>query len=414
VIAKVRGFFHLFYSVPWCVPAWGWSEFVATVKALVTGTVVHGNLSERFADRVRESLGMKFVVPVNRGRTAIELGLRAMEIGAGDDVLMPSYVCRSVIDAVLSTGATPVFADIDETLNVTASTIDAALTPRTKCVIVAHLFGTAAPIDEIETLLASKGIALMDDAAQALGARRGGRPVGSFGIFGIVSCGPGKPLAGAAGGLLLTNDRQLFERSVAIELGLESASVVRQRALQFWVVRRFRRYSLPFSALLGRVRSAATEPVHVNAALANLDGAVALAQFEALERRAAERRQNAQILQDRLSTLPGKIVSDISPAGLAVKFVQVLPESGPALEEAIAVLARHGIEAQGGYSPLHRDRNDDANVPITTALWQRVLCVPLETQVASGGRIQFAQSAASRGNAIRKRAPLSPALPARE
>jgi dTDP-4-amino-4,6-dideoxygalactose transaminase len=315
---------------------------------------------------------------------------------------------------VLSTGATPVFADIDETLNVTASTIDAALTPRTKCVIVAHLFGTAAPIDEIETLLASKGIALMDDAAQALGARRGGRPVGTFGMCGIVSCGPGKPLAGAAGGLLLTNHRQLFERSAALQLGFESDSAVRQRALQFWVVRRFRRYSLPFSVLIDRLRGASTEPVHVNAALANLDGAIALAQFEALERRAAERRQNAHILLDRFSTLPGKLVSDISPAGLALKLVHVLPESAPTVEEGIAVLAGHGIEAQGGYSPLHHDRTDDANLPNTTALWRRVLCVPLKTQATGGGRIQFAQSATSRRNVIRERSPLSPALPARE
>ena len=393
MISRIRGFLRFFYSVPWCVPAWGWKELLHTVKALLTGTIVNGPYPERFGAAVREYLGMRFVIPVNRGRTAIELGLRAMGIGPGDDVLMPSFVCRSVIDAVLSTGATPVFADIDETLNVTAFTVEAALTSKTKCAIVAHLFGTPAAIDEIEVLLTSRGIALMDDAAQALGARCGDRLVGSFGACGIVSCGPGKPLAGAAGGLLLTNDKRLYDRAVAIRLERETTREVRRRAIQFWIWRRLRRYTLPFRILLGRVKGEATEPMHVNAALSNLDGAIALAQFEALARHAVERRRHARTLRDNFSLLSGKLVTDISPGGMVVKLVYLVPETGPTVEEAIDVLARNGIEAQGGYSPLHAPHGGTDRLPNTNALWQRVLCLPVETRPKSRQRIALVQRA---------------------
>jgi dTDP-4-amino-4,6-dideoxygalactose transaminase len=410
VIAKLRGFFGFFYSVPWCVPAWGWNEFVATARALLTGTIVQGPAAERFGTRVREYLGMRFALPVNRGRTAIELGLRAMGVGPRDDVLMPSFVCRSVIDAVLSTGATPVFADIDETLNVTASSVEAALTPKTRCVIVAHLFGRPAAIDEIEELLTAKGVALMDDAAQALGARRGGRLLGTFGACGIVSCGPGKPLAGAAGGLLLTNDRRLYERAACIQPYLEMPRDVGRRAIQFWLVRRFRRYILPFSILIERVKGRGADAPHVNAALSNLDAAIALAQFDALDLNAAVRRQNARTLLDVLSMLPGRLITDFSPDGMVVKFVHLMPQSGPTVEEAIGTLARHGIEAQGGYSPLHIGRADDSRLPKTAALWRRVLCVPVETPSKVSRPIPFVQPAeAARIDAIANLPPLSAA-----
>jgi dTDP-4-amino-4,6-dideoxygalactose transaminase len=410
VISKVRSFFRFFYSVPWCVPAWGWNEFVATARAFLTGTIVQGPSAERFGTRVREYLGMRFALPVNRGRTAIELGLRAMGVGPGDDILMPSFVCHSVIDAVLSTGATPVFADIDETLNVTASSVEAALTPKTKCVIVAHLFGRPAAIDEIEKLLTAKGIALMDDAAQALGARRGGRLLGSFGACGILSCGPGKPLAGAAGGLLLTNDRRLYERAAAIQQDLERPGDVAGRAIQFWLVRRFRRYTLPFTILTERVRGRGTERAHVNARLSNMDATIAIAQFDALDLNAMARRQNARTLLDVLSMLPGRLVTDFSPDGIVVKFVHLISLSGPTVQEAIGILARHGIEAQGGYSPLHTGRADDARLPNTVALWRRVLCVPVEIPSEMSRPIPFVQRAEAAGiEVIANLSPLSAA-----
>jgi dTDP-4-amino-4,6-dideoxygalactose transaminase len=391
MISRIRGFFSYSHSVPWCVPAWGWKEFASTIRAFLTGGLADGPSADRFAVAVRDYLGMRFALPVNRGRTAIEIGLRAMGIGPGDDVLMPSFICRSVLDSVLNTGARPIFADISHDLNITAASVEASLTPQTKCVIVAHLFGAAAAIDEIEALLASRGVALMDDAAQALGARRGDRLVGSFGACGIVSCGPGKPLAGAAGGLLVTNDERLYARASAMRLDLETPSAIANRALQFWTWRRLRRYTRPFEVLLEQLRGAANEPVHVSAALSNLDGAIALDQFERLHHHATDRRRNAEVLMLRLSMLPAKSVTSFSSSAMSVKLVYLLPEGGLSIQEAIEILSHYGIEAQGGYPPLHGPYADDTRFPNTIAAWRRVLCVPLETRPTRAIPIPFQQ-----------------------
>jgi dTDP-4-amino-4,6-dideoxygalactose transaminase len=301
-----------------------------------------------------------------------------------------------VLDAVLLAEANPVFADVDESLNVNAVTVAAALTPATKAVIVAHLFGNAAPIDEIEALLAGRGIAVIDDAAQALGARRGGRLVGTFGTFGIVSCGPGKPLAGAAGGLLVTNDASLAAGAAQVSLTHEASSVVASRALEFWVWRRFRRLTLPVRAILDRLVGEQAEPPHLRSPLSNLDAGIAFAQLRALERHAGERRANARLMLARLTGLPGRTITDLSADGAAVKLIWLLPPTGPPVRDVVAALARNGIEAQGGYVPAHLGVSNDAAVPTTMELWRRVLCIPLETRTPSPTPIGFGETPAPR------------------
>src|SRR5207244_3486524 len=95
---------------------------------------------------------------------------------------------------------------------------------------------------------------------------------------------------------------------------------------------------------------------------------------------ADERRANAQALLTQFPMLAGQLVSDISPSGMAVKLVLLLPEGGPSVEDVIVQLAQHSIEAQGGYAPLHLECASHARLPNTQSLWRRVLCLPLETR----------------------------------
>src|SRR5207253_7918449 len=139
LLSKVNKFCSYFYMVPWCVPAWGWRELACTVQCLLTQRIVDGEYPIKFAEAVKEHLGMSYARTVNRGRTALELALRALEV-ENTDVVLPSYICRAVLDAVVEAKAHPVFADVGCDLNVTAETIQAAITPNTKCVIVPHLF----------------------------------------------------------------------------------------------------------------------------------------------------------------------------------------------------------------------------------------------------------------------------------
>jgi dTDP-3-amino-3,4,6-trideoxy-alpha-D-glucose transaminase len=153
--------------------------------------------------------GAKHAIGVANGTDAITIALRALGVGPGDEVVVPSFTFYASAEAIGPTGATPVFCDIDpDTFCVTAETVKQALTPRTKAVIAVHLFGNVAPIAEIEAL----GVPVLEDAAQSAGSRSsGGRP-GSLGAVATFSFFPSKNLGCFGdGGAITTNDEQIAE-----------------------------------------------------------------------------------------------------------------------------------------------------------------------------------------------------------
>jgi dTDP-4-amino-4,6-dideoxygalactose transaminase len=165
-----------------------------------------GAFEEEFAAYV----GARHAIGVANGTDAITLALRAMGVGPGDDVVVPSFTFYASAEAIPSTGARPVFCDVDpETFCVTADTVKAALTPRTKAVIVVHLFGNVAPVAEIEAL----GVPVLEDAAQAAGSRSPeGRP-GALGTAATFSFFPSKNLgAFGDGGAITTRDAEVADR----------------------------------------------------------------------------------------------------------------------------------------------------------------------------------------------------------
>jgi dTDP-3-amino-3,4,6-trideoxy-alpha-D-glucose transaminase len=156
--------------------------------------------------------GTEHGVGVANGTDAITIALRAMGVGPGDEVVVPSFTFYASAEAIPPTGATPVFCDIDpETYCVTAETVRAVLTPHTKAVIVVHLFGNVAAVAEIEAL----GVAVLEDAAQAAGSiASDGRRPGSLGRAATFSFFPSKNLgAFGDGGMITTSDELLAERA---------------------------------------------------------------------------------------------------------------------------------------------------------------------------------------------------------
>lgn len=155
--------------------------------------------------------GAAHAVGVANGTDAITIALRAMGVGPGDEVVVPSFTFYASVEAIPPTGATPVFCDIDpETYCVTAETVRAALTPRTKAVLAVHLFGNVAPVAEIEAL----GVPVLEDAAQAAGSScPDGRP-GALGTAATFSFYPSKNLgAFGDGGMITTRDAAVAERA---------------------------------------------------------------------------------------------------------------------------------------------------------------------------------------------------------
>ena len=156
--------------------------------------------------------GAEHAVGVANGTDAITIALRAMGVGPGDEVVVPSFTFYASAEAIPPTGATPVFCDIDPaTYCMTAETVRAVLTPRTKAVLAVHLFGNVAPVAEIEAL----GVPVLEDAAQAAGSlASGGRRPGALGAAGTFSFFPSKNLGCFGdGGMITTSDVAVAERA---------------------------------------------------------------------------------------------------------------------------------------------------------------------------------------------------------
>src|SRR4051794_34254674 len=180
-------------------------------EVLDGGRYILGPEVAAFEREFGEYLGARHAVGVANGTDALTLALRALGVGPGDEVVVPSFTFYASAEAIPHTGARPVFCDVDpETFCVTPETVRAAMTPRTKAVIVVHLFGNVAPVAEIEAL----GIPVVEDAAQAAGASAAdGRRAGALGTVATFSFFPSKNL-GAFGdaGAVVTSDDELAER----------------------------------------------------------------------------------------------------------------------------------------------------------------------------------------------------------
>jgi len=175
---------------------------------------IGGKAVEEFERDYCETLGVPHCIGVANGTDALELALRAADVGPGDEVIVPANTFVATVGAVRRAGAKPVLADVDdECLLLDPDPALAAITPRTKAIVPVHLYGQVAPIEELSASAAATGIAIIEDAAQAQGATRHGRPAGSFGVAAGTSFYPGKNL-GAYGdaGAVLTVDANLARR----------------------------------------------------------------------------------------------------------------------------------------------------------------------------------------------------------
>jgi dTDP-4-amino-4,6-dideoxygalactose transaminase len=179
-----------------------------------SGQFILGEELERFECEFAQYCDARYAVGVSSGTDALILALRALEIGAGDEVLVPANSFIATAEAVSIVGATPRFVDVDPiTHTITRETIESAITPRTAAVMVVHLYGRTADLDPILSLAEAAHLRVIEDACQAHGARYGGRRVGAIGDVGCFSFYPAKNLgAWGDGGAVTTDDEHLFNR----------------------------------------------------------------------------------------------------------------------------------------------------------------------------------------------------------
>jgi dTDP-4-amino-4,6-dideoxygalactose transaminase len=296
-----------------------------------------------------------------------------------------------VVPPIVALEAVPVLADVGADLNLTADIVGAAMTRKTKAIIVPHLFGNPADIGSIVELAHAKNIRVIDDAAQALGATFGGRPLGSFGDAGIVSFGKEKICFGLGGGALVTKRSPVLVDSPQRLASAEIAPVLKQlAATQFaW---RWRRWTLPIQKLIERDvdDGPATPPAPYRPeAMGNLQAAVALNLMRSLDENLAARRARVNRYREMLGDEPGlELLPHRTGSACLTQVVRIRPQRRDQDSTAvlIATVRSRGYEVQGSYVPIHllacfKQCVWDA-LPQTERIWADLIELPCEPSVS--------------------------------
>lgn len=375
--------------VPLAVPYWNGATYRAILRSIFSGSVVDGPDLDNLESLIVRPLGVEATILCGSGSFALEIVLRACGVRQGDEVVIPTFCCTSVVPPILAIGAAPVFADVGEELNLTVETVGAALTEKTRAVVVPHLFGNPADIGVIVDLAQSRNIRVIDDAAQALGATIDGRPVGGFGDAGILSFGGEKVCSGLGGGVAVCRAKN-FLRDFKIDLSQSRLSTAFRGFLSTMIWRRWRRWTLPAEGLFSRRSGPDSPPApYRKEAMANLNAAVACGLMQTLGDNIAARRARVRAYQnllgggERLELIPHR-----SGSACLTEVVRVRPQGRDEdlAARLIETLGRAGYEVQGSYVPIHLlpDYESWVRQPLPHAerVWADLIELPCEPDVS--------------------------------
>jgi len=388
--SRLRGLLSYSYQVPQCVPYWGPSTYRALLGCLLRGQVIEGSAVERLAQRTARLLSVPGAIPCGSGRGAIEAALRAARVPAGSEVIVPTFCCASILPPILAVGAVPAFADVDENLGLSPETVEHAASDRARAVIVPHLFGNPVAIDAIVAWCHRRRITVIDDAAQALGASLGGRPLGGLGDAGILSFGNGKVCFGTGGGVLVSHDPELLARARALRQDRGDFVAGLGNALAVLIWRRWRRWSLPLKMILSQIgRGPVRSPRPLPGAMRNLDAAVALTLLDTLDENLRARRERVSAYRELLGGEPRlKLIPHGAGSACLTQVVQVAREhvdDRPA-RRAIAALRQQGFEVTGSFRPLHLSPRwrpyAGGSLALAERVWEDLLELPCEPSVS--------------------------------
>ncbi len=273
--------------------------------------------------------GSAYGVATCNGTTAVHLVLAALGIGPGDEVIVPSLTFVATANVVAYTGATPVFVDCDPyTWTMDPAAVAAASTPRTKAIIPVHLYGHPVDMDPLLALARAHSLAVIEDAAEAHGARYKGRTVGSLGLAGCFSFYGNKIITTGEGGMVTTDDPALAQR----------LAWLRDHAMS-----KERRYWHP--------------EIGYNYRLTNIQAAIGLGQLERIDWILERKQRIARLYDERLAGVPGLTCPPQAPWAWNVYWmysVLIQDEFGLSRDEVMAGLRREGIDTRNFFYPVHR------------------------------------------------------------
>lgn len=351
--------------IPWAEPRYWGAEERNVMEALRSSWISGGPFVDRLEADLSTALQSPYVVATSNGTTAIHAAFLALGVRPGDEIVVPGFAFLAAANIALHMNAVPVFADVDpETWCVTAETIAAVITPRTKGIVPVHTYGNVCAMDEILELAGQHGLWVMEDAAEAFGSTYRGRAAGTISEIGTFSFHATKTITTGEGGAVATRDAVLRDR-----MELYRSHGVKAR-----------RY---FHELPGH-----------NFRLTNLQAAIGCAQLEQIgsikEARARVYRKYVTLLSRANGAALQKMTPDVDPVVWAIA-VELDPDAYPqGRDQVIAELAAVGIETRPGFHAASEMTGlyTSPDNPVAARIARQVISLPSSPTV-SDDEIEF-------------------------
>ncbi len=344
-------------EVPMSAPDITEEDVQAVDEVVRSGRLALGPKTEEFEKLMAQYIGVKHAVAVSSGTAALHLIVRALGIGPGDEVLVPSFTFVASVNVILYEGAVPVFVDIEpDTYNLNPEDLERKITPRTKALMVVDVFGHPAEWDEILRISEKRGLKIIDDSCEALGAEYKGRKLGQFGDAAAFAFYPNKQMTTGEGGMIVTDDDGIARlcRSMRNQGRGEMGSWLEHERLGY------------------------------NYRMTEMSAALGVSQLKRIEALLAKRERVARMYTERLAGLDFLRPPVVRPHVRMSWFVYVVTlTEGLHRDPIMKAMAKEGIPTRGYFSPVHlqpyiRERlgTKEGMLPVTESVARRTIALP--------------------------------------
>lgn len=353
-------------------PTIGPAELEAVAEVLASGWLTQGERVAEFERAVADYCGARHAVATSSCTAALHIALVALGVGPGDEVILPSMTFIATANAARYCGATPVFAEIvPDTFNLDPVAAEAAITQRTKAMVVVHQLGLPAELDAFDDIARRHGLHLIEDAACALGSRYRGRPIGGHGHVCCFSFHPRKIISTGEGGMVLTDNVRLADQLRLLrQHGMDVSDRERHAA--------------------GKLVTERYPVLGFNYRLTDVQAAIGVVQMRRLDELLERRRAIAEIYNRRLADHPFLLTPEAPPhiepnyQSYAVRLTDDAPQQR---DDVLRRLRARGIAAKGGVMTIHREAAyaglSNYSLPRTERASDRSLLLPLFPDLSS-------------------------------